>query len=335
MTDTSEPRAWHVALAFAAIYLIWGSTYLAMRIGIATLPPFVLVAGRYLVAGGILYVVVRLRGAPRPRVVHWRSAAIIGGLLLVCGNGAVTHAERVVPSGVAALIVATVPVWMTVIDAVWGGGGRPGGRVILGLAAGLAGIGLLVGPGSFGGGGIDRFGALILVLGSMCWAAGSIYSRRAPLPRPALLGTAMEMVAGGVLSLVAAAVSGELWQLQPARVSGASLLAVGYLVVFGSLIGFTAYVWLLAHVAPTRVATYAYVNPVIAVLLGWALAGEPLTARMLLAGAVILAAVVLITTSPSTRKPRGPLAGAECEEGGAAEPVAEERQWRARRRRAG
>ena len=289
-------------LAFAAVYLVWGSTYLAIRVGIETIPPLLMAGARFLVSGALLYGFARLRGSARPTRLSWRGSAIVGALLLLGGNGGVVLGERTVPSGVAALLVATVPVSMVVLDWLWHGAARPGPRTIAGLLLGLAGIGLLVGPGSFGGGGIDPTGAAILLVGSLSWAVGSIYSRQAGLPRDAMLATGMEMLCGGSLLLLAGALHGELGALHPRAISGASALGLLYLVSFGSLVGFTAYIWLLEHAPAARVSTYAYVNPVVAVVLGWAVLGEALTLRMYLAAAVIVGAVVLITTAGSARR---------------------------------
>lgn len=284
--------------AFAAVYLVWGSTYLAIRFAIETLPPFLMAGARFLAAGGVLYAVMRARGEPRPSPVHWRSAAVVGGLLLFLGNGGVVWAEQTVPSGVAALLVATLPLWMVLLEWARPGGERPTGRVVAGLVVGFAGLVLLVGPSELvGGQRVDPVGAGVVLFAALAWAAGSIYSRSAPLPSSPFLATGMEMLAGGALLVAAGAVTGELGALDPAGVSARSALALAYLVVFGSLVGFTAYIWLLRVSTPSRVSTYAYVNPVVAVLLGWALAGEPLSARVLGAAAVIIAAVVLITRS--------------------------------------
>ena len=288
---------WPVIGAFAAVYVIWGSTYLAIRFAIETLPPFMMAGARFLCAGGLLYAYARLHGAPRPAGRHWRTALIVGGLLLLAGNGGVVWAEQRVPSGLAALLVAVVPAWMVLLDWARPGGVRPGRRVALGVALGLAGLVLLVGPGQIAGSGrVDLLGAGVLMLGSLCWAIGSVYSRHAPVPDSPLLFTGMEMLAGGVLLTLAGGAVGNWTHFSPGVVSLRSLLAAGYLVIFGSLIGFTCYVWLLRTVPVHRAATYAYVNPVVAVFLGWALAGEPLTLRTLLAAAVSVTAVVLITT---------------------------------------
>jgi drug/metabolite transporter (DMT)-like permease len=297
LATTGRPSRLRIAAAFAAVYVLWGSTYLAIRFALDSLPPFWMASSRFLIAGTLLYAWARRRGAPAPTRVHWRSALIVGGLLLMGGNGGVVWAEQRVPSGLAALLVATVPLWMVMLDGAGRGWRRPPVQVLLGIGLGLAGVALLVGPGKFAGGhGVDPLGAGALLLGALCWATGSLYSRRAPLPASPLLGTAMEMLGGGALLAVAGLVSGEWGRLDLAAATPRSLLAVGYLVVFGSLVGFTAYVWLLRVSTPPLVATYAYVNPVVAVFLGWAFAGEPVTARTLVAAAVIVGAVVLITT---------------------------------------
>jgi drug/metabolite transporter (DMT)-like permease len=297
LASTGRPTRLRVAAAFAAVYVLWGSTYLAIRFALESLPPFWMASSRFLIAGTLLYVWARRRGEPAPTRIHWRSALIVGGLLLMGGNGGVVWAEQRVPSGLAALLVATVPLWMVMLDGAGRGWRRPPVQVLLGIGLGLAGVALLVGPGKFAGGlGVDPLGAGALLLGALCWATGSLYSRRAPLPPSPLLGTAMEMLGGGACLAVAGLVSGEWGRLDLAAATPRSLLAVGYLVVFGSLVGFTAYVWLLRVSTPPLVATYAYVNPVVAVLLGWAFAGEPVTARTLVAAAVIVGAVVLITT---------------------------------------
>jgi drug/metabolite transporter (DMT)-like permease len=255
-------------------------------------------ASRFLVAGPLLYAWARWRGAARPTLGHWRAAAVVGALLLLGGNGAVVWAEQRVPSGVTALLVAMVPLWMVLLDWVRPGGVRPTLAVFSGVALGLAGLVLLVGPEQIlGGEHVDHAGALALAFGCLTWSVGSVYSRHAPLPASPQLATAMEMLAGGVLLLAASLARGEWQQFDVQAISLRSLAALGYLVVFGSLVALTAYVWLLRQTTPARVSTYAYVNPVVAMLLGWALAGEPLTPRTLVAAAVIVGGVVLITRS--------------------------------------
>lgn len=304
---TSGPERWRLLSAFAAVYLIWGSTYLAIRFAIETLPPFLMAGVRFVIAGGVLYAAARALGARRPRWPHWRSALIVGAFLLLGGNGGVVWAEQTVPSGLTALIVAIVPLWLVLFDWLRGTGSRPGLGVILGILLGFAGVGLLVGPGGLGGGEtIDPVGAAVVVLASILWAAGSIYARYADLPASQTLATGMEMFAGGILLLAAATATGEWGRLDAGAISSSSLLALAYLIVFGAIIGFSAYVWLLRATTPARAGTYAYVNPVVAVLLGWALAGEPLGPRILLAGAMIVTAVVLIIGRPIRRRARNP-----------------------------
>ena len=287
-----------VAIALAAVYLIWGSTYLAIRFAIETIPPFLMAAARYLTAGAMLYGWSRLRGAPRPRLVHWRPAVILGGLLLLLGNGGVVWSEQRMSSGLAALLVSTEPLWIVLF--VWmRDHGRPAGRVLIGLLLGFAGLVLLVRPSSSGG--IDPLGVAAVLVASVSWAWGSLYSQRAKLPSSPLLGTAMQMLAGGGLLLLASALTGEPARFTLAAVSAKSLLSLAYLVIFGALIAFTAYVWLLRAAPPVLVSTYAYVNPLVAVFLGWAVAGEPITRGTLIAAGVILAGVALISSAPARR----------------------------------
>lgn len=297
MLDVStglEPPQGRVIAAFAAVYLIWGSTYLAIRFAIETIPPHLMAAARFLVAGAILYGWSRWRGAPRPTRRNWGAATVVGGLLLLGGNGAVVWAETRVPSGLTALLVAMVPIWMAVLEGLPRHGRKtPRAPVIAGLVLGLAGLGLLIAPGKLAGR-VDAIGAAVLLLGSFSWAFGSLHSRVADLPKSGFLATAMEMIAGGAWLLLFGLATGQAGKLTLAAVSARSLLSLSYLILFGSLIGFTAYIWLLKATTPARVSTYAYVNPVVAVLLGWAFAGEPMTLRTLLAAAVIVGAVALI-----------------------------------------
>jgi drug/metabolite transporter (DMT)-like permease len=296
---------WRVALAFAAIYLIWGSTYLAIRFAIETIPPYLMGGMRFLIAGALLYGVLRWRGVTTPARVHWRAALIVGGLLLFGGNGGVMVAEQFVPSSLAALIIATVPLWMVVLNWKWGDRVRPTLGTAIGLGLGLLGIGLIAAPGqSIGERGVNPIGLVILIGASLSWSIGSLYSRRAQLPSNALLSTSMEMLAGGSLMMIVGLLLGQGAQIHWDQVSLLSLSAVGYLVIFGSLVGFTAYVWLLKVSTPARVSTYAFVNPVVAVFLGWAFAGEQLSGRELIAAAIIILAVVLITFTQVTASSR-------------------------------
>ena len=286
-----------LALAFLSIYTIWGSTYLAIRFAIVTIPPFIMAAARFLISGALLYAWTRIRGTPAPLKSNWKATAIIGGFLLFGGNGGVVNAEQVLPSGLTAVLITTVPLWMAIVELFRKDRIVPGPQIILGLVLGFGGVILLVGPGDFGGGsGLNTFWAFILILASLSWAIGSVYSRKASVPRNPLLGSGMEMIAGGLLLLVASLFTGEWASFQPANVSLLSLVAFIYLVVFGAMIAYSAYVWLLTKTSTAKISTYAYVNPVVAVLLGYFLGGEQLTVRTVLASAVIVLAVVVITT---------------------------------------
>jgi drug/metabolite transporter (DMT)-like permease len=290
-----------IIAAFASIYLVWGSTYLAIRYAIETIPPFTMGGIRFLISGALLYIWARYHGAPRPARLHWRNAVIAGGFLLLGGNGAVVWAEQFVPSGLTALLVSILPFWLVIIEWVRPPRRRPSGLVLVGLVLGFIGIIVLVGPGNIGGHGDIRLaGALVLIFGSLSWAIGSFWSRDAQLPESGLLTTGMEMLAGGALLLLVGALSGELSHFDIHQVSQASTAGLLYLITFGSLIGFTSYIWLLDKVSPARLGTYAYVNPVVAVLLGWAIAGERLSVRTGVAAAIVICAVALITTARST-----------------------------------
>ena len=292
-----------IVLAFAAIYLIWGTTYLGMRIAVETLPPFLMAGTRFLTAGMVLFVALRLKGTPMPRRVEWRSALIIGALLLVGGNGLITWSEQQVPSSTASLVIATVPLWIALFDWTVFKGSRPGPRVTAGLLLGLVGIGLLIGPGQLQGTAVFSTTALfILLLAPLLWSMGSLYSRGAVLPENAFMAPATEMIAGGALLLLVSLFLGEWRGLDPSTFSDRSLAAMAYLTVFGSIIAFPAYVWLLQNVAASKVATYSYVNPVIAVFLGWLILDELITPTTVVAVVAIVIAVILITTGKPQRK---------------------------------
>jgi len=292
-----RPRT-RVLLAFLAVYVIWGSTYLAIRIAIETLPPFLMAGVRFWIAGAALLAIAFARGATRPTLRQWRSATVVGAFLLLGGNGGVVWSEQRVPSGLAAVVIAAVPLWMALLEWARGESGRPGRRVALGLASGMAGVALLVNSrGSTGHHTVDPLGALVLVLASASWAWGSLVARKADLPRSPFLTTAMEMLAGGTLLLLAGAAHGELARFDLGAVSLRSVLATGYLVVFGAIIAFTAYIYLLGATTPTRSSTYAFVNPLVAVLVGWVFAGERIPPSALVAALVIVLGVILIVTA--------------------------------------
>ena len=288
----SLPAIWS---ALVVVYLIWGSTYLAIRFAVETTPPFLMAAVRFIVSGGFLYGLRRFSGDPRPQALEWRSAAIIGIFLLVGGNGGVVWAEQFVTSSLAALLVATVPLWMVLMDALRPTGHRPGLIALAGILIGFGGVILLIGSAASGADTRSLLGAGVLVLASLSWTLGSLYGRNAKLPTSQLLATGMEMLAGGAALMLVAIALGEWSSFELAAVSRRSALALVYLTVIGS-IAFVAYVWLL-RVAPTPlVATYAYVNPLVAVLLGYFLAQEPMTIRTLLAAVLIIGSVVLVST---------------------------------------
>jgi drug/metabolite transporter (DMT)-like permease len=295
--QSPTPKRWQIITAFAAVYVIWGSTYLGIRVAVETIPPFSMAGSRAIAAGAILYAWARWRGAAKPEFAHWRGAAIVGGLLLLGGNGLLSWAQQRVPSGVSALIIGSVPLWMILLEWLWHRGPRPTLGIISGLIVGFVGLGFLVAPRRLSNGAaINPSSAAVLLFAAFLWAAGSLYSRRARLPSSQLQAAAMEMLTGGALLMLAGAVTGEWTRFAAVHVSAHSWVAWCYLVTFGSLIGFTAYVWLLQVASPAHVSTYAYVNPVVALFLGWALGGEQITSRTLLAAAAIIFAVVIIVT---------------------------------------
>lgn len=293
-----QPSRARLVLAFAALYFLWGATYFGIKVGIETIPPFLMAGARHIVAGLLLFVWVRIRNNERPTLRHWSSAAAIGALMLFGGNGGVSWAVQVVPSGIAAVIIALMPLWLVVLDWLRPGGIKPSARVVVGLVLGFAGIVLLVGPERLAGSErVDPIGAAVLILASLSWAIGSLLSRQMVLPNTLLLGVALQSIAGGALLFLVAWPSGEWARFAPEAVSARSLVALAFLIVFGSIVGLTSYIWLLRVTSAANVATYAYVNPAVALLLGWLLGGESLTARAMIATVIILAAVVLIVST--------------------------------------
>ena len=285
--------------ALATIYVVWGSTFLAIAIVVRDLPPFFSMALRHLAAGALVFAWVMARRQEREPLgwKQWRAAFVFGGSLFLLGHGLLAWAQQEVPSGIAALLVGTIPLWFALLARIFLGE-RLGGRALAGLALGFAGLFLLVDPS--GEQGAEPIGALVIVLGALGWVAGSIYSQRSPLPKDTLLAAAMGMLAGGTLLLAVSAVRGEF---DDARFTTDALLATAYMVVVGSLIGFSAYVWLLKTVPASTVSTYAYVNPVIAVALGWAFNDEAITGRTLLAGAAIVVGVALMVSRSVEKEP--------------------------------
>jgi drug/metabolite transporter (DMT)-like permease len=290
------PRSpWRVVFAFLAVYLIWGSTYLAIRYAIETLPGLLMAGTRYLVAGGLVYAWGLRTSSVRPSARSWREAFVLGALFFLGGNGAVVWAEARVPSGLTSLLIATMPLWVVLLDWLRPGGSRPHGVVLGGLGLGFCGVVLLLRLPAAGSVAIDPIGALVLVLGALSWASGSLYSLGADLPKSLSLACGMEMIAGGVLLAVAGLLGGEWAEVRADAMSLRSVAAFLYLVFFGSIVAFSAFTYLLEVEPPSRVSTYAYVNPVVAVLLGWLLAGEALTARMIVGAGIIVSAVAMVT----------------------------------------
>lgn len=285
------PSALHIAVAFAAVYVIWGSTYLTIRIAIETMPPMLMAAARFLLAGLLLFAFMRRPGSRHERITprHWLSALIIGGCLLVGGNGIVTWGEQYVGSGYMALVVATVPLWMAVFAPLFGGP-RMGVLTAAGVAVGLAGVILLVHP----GGASVRWQSVAVVGSPLLWSLGSLYAQRAAMPRQALTSVSMEMLAGGTLLGIIGLATGELGRVHLGAVSTASWISFVYLIFFGALVGYTAYIWLLGKVSAAAASTYAYVNPLVAVLLGALVLGEAISPLTLLAGGLIVVAVATI-----------------------------------------
>ncbi len=295
--DLTAPPRWRVLLAFAIVYVAWGATYLAVRFGLETLPPFLLAGVRFTLAGALMLAWAWRRGSARPTRANWKAALISGALLFLVTNGGVVWAEQYVPSSIAALMLATIPLWLVLIDWLRLGAARPSLSVFAGLALGFGGVLLLVGPPpDASGGSLYMAGVLVLCVVPIGWAAGSLYSLRAGrLPASPVLATGMQLFCGGLLLLSLSVLTGELNGFNLAAVSLRSWLALAYLSIVGSIIAFSAYVWLLRVENPALVGTYAFVNPLVAVALGAWLGAELITTRMLLATALVVAGVLLIT----------------------------------------
>ena len=303
-TDTNRNLVLLIA-AFAAVYIFWGSTYLAIKYAIETLPPFLMAGSRFIVAGSILYVWARLsKDYEKPSFKHWRTNFIVGTLLLLGGNGGVVLAQHYISSSLAALLVATEPFWIVLLSWLWLKGTRPNWKVALGLLIGFLGVYLLIGGqgDSSSNGSGQILGAFFVIAGAFSWALGSMYGLRATTPKSSALTAGMQMLSGGIVLTLVGSLKGEWATFNVAEVSSSSWFAVVYLIIFGSLIGFTAYSWLLKNAQPAMVATYAYVNPIIAVFLGWLIAGETFTTQMLIGAGVIVGSVVLITSHDGNKK---------------------------------
>ena len=289
--------------AFAAVYIFWGSTYLAIKYAIETLPPFLMAGTRFLFAGAILYLWARFsKDYEKPSLKHWRTSFIVGTLLLLGGNGGVVLAQKYISSSLAALLVATEPFWIVLLSWLWLKGTRPNWKAALGLLIGFFGVYLLIGGQSesaAGGASGQLLGAFFVIAGAFSWALGSMYGLRATTPKSSALTAGMQMLSGGAVLTLVGFLKGEWAAFNVADVSANSVFGVTYLIIFGSLIGFTAYSWLLKNAPPALVSTYAYVNPIVAVFLGWLIAGETFTGQMLTGAAIIVGSVVLITSNDS------------------------------------
>ena len=314
MEAKSHPPKWQTLLAFAMIYFVWGSTFLAIRVGVAEVPPFLLAAMRFLAAGLVLYLWMLAHGERSPRLREWMSVLLIALLIFVFDYGLLFWAEQRVPSGVAAVMMATIPVFMVLSEIILLQTQRLTARLAIALLVGIAGVSVLVSNSlNFGGAPIDRSGAIALIIAAISWSIAAALSRKLPLPSSKVMSSGAQMFAGGVLLTLAAAALGEFHNFHPLAVSRAAWLALLYLVVAGSIVAFTAYVWLLHHESPTKVGTYAYVNPVVAVLVGYFLGGETLGPRTVLGTLFVLVSVLVITTTPAKRTKPVTTAAAEGE----------------------
>src|SRR5215510_4361403 len=303
-SSMAAPKKTLVIIAFAALYVIWGSTYLAIRFSIETIPPFLMAGARFTLAGLIMYAIAWSQGIGKSNWRNWRTSLIIGACLLLGGNGGVTISEQYIDSGLAALIVAIVPIYIALLGWTTGMAPRPIPIMWMGLAGGFVGVGMLFGPGLHlhsPGGRNPVIGISILLFTSFIWSAGSLYSRAAKHAPSPFLTAAQQMICGGFLLFIAGIITGELPRFHPGSISMLSIGSFVYLVVIGAVVGYTAYIWLLRHCDPAKVATYAYVNPIVAVLLGTIFAGETVSARTLIAAALIIGSVALVITAQQLR----------------------------------
>src|ERR1700679_3868070 len=302
MATEPRPATWKILMAFAIIYFVWGSTFLAIRVGVREVPPLILAAIRFSIAGLALYAWISARGEKQPTAREWRSASLLGLVIFVFDYGLLFWSEQRVPSGVAAVMLATIPVFMALSEIIFLRTQRLTIRLVVALLIGIVGVAVLMAHTlNLGGAPVDKLGALALIFASISWSIASIFSRKLPLPPSKLMSSAAQMLTGGILLTILAAALGEFHNFHPAVVSRAVWLSLLYLIVAGSIIGFTAYVWLLHHESPTKVGTYAYVNPIVAVLVGYFLGGEELTTRTILGSLCILVSVIVITTMPAKK----------------------------------
>jgi drug/metabolite transporter (DMT)-like permease len=300
---TSRPAPWKILSAFAIIYFVWGSTYLAIRVGVLEMPPFLMAGLRFFVAGAVLYGWMRLTGVPSPTRREWRDASLLGALMFLMDYACLFWAEQRVPSGISAVILAAIPVCITLLEMMLGTQ-RLTARLGVGLAVGIAGVGVLVNPfSSLGEAPLDHRGVIALIVACWGWSIGTIVTRRVALPKSKAMGSGMQMLCGGVQLLILAAIAGEFTRFHPRNLSPAAWFSLFYLITAGSIVAFTAYVWLLHYESPTKVGTYAYVNPIVAVILGALLGGEAVGRRTMLAGFLILIGVAAITTMKAKAAP--------------------------------
>ncbi len=300
MTDNLKYK---IILGFAAIYIIWGSTYLAIRIGVETIPPFLMASIRFLIAGVLFYLYGIIKKVEKPKAKDWVSTAIVGILLLVGGNGLVSWAEEVVPSGIAALLIAMVPLWIVLFDAIHPQGSSPSKKAIGGLILGFIGVAALINPTDIGGfAEIDQFGAMLLIFATIFWASGSIFAKYTEMPKSLIVASGMQMLVAGIVLLLLSIVTGELNGFNYESVTFEGWMSLLYLITFGS-VGYGAYIWLLQVTDPSKVATYAYVNPVIALLLGSLIASETISLWTIGCSLFILIAVFIIISSKKKTTP--------------------------------
>src|SRR6184192_3129137 len=315
-SSMAAPKKTLVIIAFAALYVIWGSTYLGIRFSIETIPPFLMAGARFVLAGMIMYAIAWSQGIGKSTWANWRTSFIIGACLLLGGNGGVTISEKYIDSGLAALIVAIVPIYIVILGWASGMTPRPAPIAWLALVGGFVGVGILFGPALHFSSNSARhpaIGIAILLVSSFVWSVGSLYSRVAKHAASPFLTAAQQMLCGGLLLLLAGVVTGEVPRFHPGSVSILSLASFIYLVIIGAVVGYTAYIWLLRHCEPAKVATYAYVNPIAAVLLGAAFAGETITMRVLIAAALIIGSVAIVITAQQLKAKAEPAISAVIE----------------------
>lgn len=302
MEATAHPPRWKTLLAFAIIYFVWGSTFLAIRVGVHEVPPLILASMRFFIAGAVLFVWMRLRGTPSPSGREWMSASLLALCIFVLDYGLLFWAEQRVPSGIAAVMLATIPVFMSLSEILFLRTQRLTVRLGFALLIGLCGVAVLVSRTlGLSESPIDRSGAIALVIAAISWSIASALTRKVPLPASKPMSSGAQMLVGGILLAIAAAMFGEFRNFHIQTVSAAAWWSLAYLIIAGSIMGFTAYVWLIHHESPTRVGTYAYVNPVVAVVIGYFLGGEAVGPRTILGSLLVLVSIVVITTTPAKK----------------------------------